>query len=174
MVCWVVVELLKRRSDWMTRLTRHRVLYQRKTSSIVTGWSCHHCTISHHHHTIWWWVIRSNCHWIGPSLSPVICQVSITLFLSYDPFSIMLYHPFSHTMSYAPIFTHRQTNSFPMMTLSLCLHWFIHSHDPLHFLNNLTNCSHPLSCLYSLLWFYLWVACLWSSVTATVLVLKLC
>ena len=48
--------------------------------------------------------------------------------------SIMLYHPFSHTMSYAPILTHPWTNSFPMMTLYLCLCWFICSHDPLHFL----------------------------------------
>ena len=73
---WVVV----RRSDWMTRPTRRRILYQSKTSSIVTSWSCHHCAISHHRHTIWWWVMHSNRYWIGPSLSPGICQVSITLF----------------------------------------------------------------------------------------------
>src|ERR1700743_3379358 len=42
---WCVVE---RRSDWMTRPTRRRVLYQSKTSSIVTCWSCHHCAISRH------------------------------------------------------------------------------------------------------------------------------
>ena len=35
-------------------------------------------------------------------------------------FSIMLYHLFSHTMSYAPILTHHQTNSFPMTMFSLC------------------------------------------------------
>ena len=87
--------------------------------------------------------------------------------------SIMLYHPLSHTMSYAPIHIHPRTNSFPMMTLSLCLCWFIRSHDPLQFLNNLTNRSHPPSCLCFSLLFYLWVARLWSSVTATVLVLKL-
>ena len=48
-------------------------------------------------------------------------------------FSIMRYHLLSHTMSYAPIFTH-WTNSFPMTTLSFCLCWFIRSHYPLHFL----------------------------------------
>ena len=79
--CWDVV----RRSDWMTRPTWHRVLYQSKTSSIMTGWSCHHCATSHHHHAIWWWVKCSNRYWIGPSLSPGICQVSITLFSSCDP-----------------------------------------------------------------------------------------
>ena len=88
-------------------------------------------------------------------------------------FSIMLYHPSSHTMSYAPILTHPRTNSLPMTTFSLCLCWFICSHDPLHFLNNLTNHSHPLSCLSSLLMYYLWVAHLWSSVTATLFVYKL-
>ena len=128
--CWVVGG----RSDWMTRLTRHRVLYQSKTSSIMTSWSGHHCAISHHHCTIQWWVMRSNCYWIGPSLTPGICQVSITLFSSCDPFSILLYHLLSHTMSYAPILTHLWTNFFPMMTLSLCPWWFICSHNPLHFL----------------------------------------
>ena len=65
-----------------------------------------------------------------------------TLFIMWS-FSIMLYHPFSHTMSYAPIFTHLWTNSFPMTTLSLCLCWFICSHDPLHFLNDLTKSFSP-------------------------------
>ena len=55
------------------------------------------------------------------------------LFIMWS-FSIMLYHLFSHTMSYAPILTHPQTNFFPMMTFSLCPCWFIRSHDPLHFL----------------------------------------
>ena len=64
--------------------------------------------------------MRSNCYWIGPSLSPGVSQVSITLLSSYDPFSIMLYRPFSHHMSYAPILTHPRTNSFPMTTISLC------------------------------------------------------
>ena len=36
-------------------------------------------------------------------------------------FSIMLYHPFSHRMSYAPILTHHRTNSFLMTTLSFVL-----------------------------------------------------
>ena len=97
---WWVVE---RRSDWMTRPTRRHVLYQSKTSSIVTGWSCHHCAIPHHHHAIWWWVMRSNRYWIGPSLSPGICQVSITLFFAYDLFllcSIIL----SLTICHMPLF----------------------------------------------------------------------
>ena len=83
------------------------------------------------------------------------------LFITWS-FSIMLYHPFSHTMSYAPILTHLQTNSFLTMTFFLCPCWFICSHNPLHFPNDLTNRSHPPSCLCPLLLFYLWVACLWS------------
>ena len=96
--CWVVV----RRSDWMTRPTRCCVLYQSKTSSIVTSWSGHHCTISHHHHAIWWWVMRSNCYWISPSLSPGICQVSITLFSSCDPF-LLCFIIFSLTLCHMPL-----------------------------------------------------------------------
>ena len=61
-----------------------------------------------------------------------------TLFTTWS-FSIMLYHPPSHTMSYAPILTHPWTNSFPMTMFSLCPCWFIHSHDPLHFLNDLSR-----------------------------------
>ena len=162
--CRVVV----RRSDWMTRPTRRCVLYQSKTSSIVTSWSCHHPIILHHHHAIRWWVMRPNRYWIGPSLSPGTCQASITLFPSCDPFSIMLYHLLSHTMSYAPILTHHRTNSFLMMRFSICPCWFIRSHDPLHFLNDFTNCSHPPSCLCPLLLFYLWSHVCGASVTATV------
>ena len=97
--CWVV----EWRSDWMTRPTRRRVLYQDKTSSIMTNRSCHNSTMSHHHHTIWWWVVRSNCYWIGPSLSPSICQVSITLFSSYDPF-LLCFIILSHTLCHMPLF----------------------------------------------------------------------
>ena len=96
--CWVV----ERRSDWMTRPTRCCILYQSKTSSIVTSWSCHHCAISHHHHAIWWWVMRSNCYWIGPSLSPGICQVSITLLSPCDPF-LLCFIIFSLTLRHMPL-----------------------------------------------------------------------
>ena len=96
--CWVV----ERRSDRMTRSTWRHVLYQSKTSSIVTGWSCHHCAISYHHHAIWWWVMRSNHYWIGPSLSPGICQVSITLFPSYDLF-LLCFIIFSLTLYHMPL-----------------------------------------------------------------------
>ena len=72
-------------------------------------------------------------------------------------FSIMLYHPFSHPMLYAPILTHLWTNSFPMTTLFLCLCWFIHSHDPLHFQ---TNQPIVVSLLFILLkWSKLWSRC---------------
>ena len=157
----------------MTRPTWGCVLYQSKTSSIVTSWLCHHCAISHYHHTIWWWVMHPNRYWIGPSLSPGVCQVSITLFSSCDPFPLC-FIILSLTLCHMPLslLIFGQT-PFPMTTLSLCLCWFICSHDPLHFLNNLTNCSHPPSCLCFLLLFYLCFECLWSSVTATVLVLKL-
>ena len=96
--CWVV----ERKSDWMTRPTRCCILYQSKTSSIVTSWSCHHCTISPHHHAIWWWVMRSNRYWISPSLSPGICQVSITLFPSCDPF-ILCFIILSLTICHMPL-----------------------------------------------------------------------
>ena len=136
-------------------------------------------------------LVMSSSHHIMPSLHHMMmCNVSQslldqsfpvsrylpgkchTLFIIWS-FSIMLYHYFSHTMSYAPTLTHHRTTPFPMTMLSLCLCWFIHSHDPLHFLNDFTNCSHPLSCLFSLLLFYLWFTHLWSSVTATVFILKL-
>ena len=96
---WWVVE---RRSDWMTRRTRRRVLYQSKTSSIMTSWSCHLCAVSHHHHAIWWWVMSSNRYWIGPSLSPGICQVSIMLFPSCDPF-LLCFIIFPLTICHIPL-----------------------------------------------------------------------
>ena len=96
---WWVVE---RRSDWMTRQTRRRVLYQSKTSSIVTSWSCHHGAIPYHHHAIRWWVMRPNCHWIGPSLSPGVCQVSIMLCSSCDPF-LLCFIIFSLTICHMPL-----------------------------------------------------------------------
>ena len=96
---WWVVE---RRSDWMTRPTRRRVLYQSNTSSIMTSWSCHCSTISHNHHTIWWWVMRSNRYWIGPSLSLGIWQVSITLFSPCDPF-LLCFTIFSLTLCHMPL-----------------------------------------------------------------------
>ena len=167
--CWVVV----RKSDWMTRLTRCRVLYQSKTSSIMTCWSCHYCATSPHHHTIWWWVMRSNRYWIGPSLSPGICQVSITFFSSHDPF-LLCFIIFFLILCHMPLsLLILGLIPFPRWCFPFCLCWFICSHDPLHFLNNLTNRSHPLCCLWSLLLFYLWVAHLWSSVMATLFVLKL-
>ena len=47
------------------------------------------------------------------------------LFITWS-FSIMLYHPPSHTMSYAPILTHLQTNFFPMTILSfVCADSFV-------------------------------------------------
>ena len=91
-----------RKSDWMKRLTRRHILYQGKTSSIVTGWSCHHCAISYHYHAIWWWVIRSDRYWIGPSLSPGVCQVSITLFSSCDPF-LLCFIILSLTLCHMPL-----------------------------------------------------------------------
>ena len=79
----------------MTRPTRCHILYQSKTSSIVTSWSCHHCAI-------WWWVMRSNCHWIGPSLSLGICQVSITLFSPCNPF-LLCFIILSLTLCHMPL-----------------------------------------------------------------------
>ena len=88
----------------MTRPTQCHVLYRSKTSSIMTSWSCHHSTISHHRHAIWWWVMRSNRHWIGSSLSPGICQVSIMLFTLHDPF-LLCFIILSHTLCHMPLFS---------------------------------------------------------------------
>ena len=96
---WWVVE---RRSDWMTRPARRRVLYQSKTGFIVTSWSCHRCAIPHHHLAIWWWVMRSNRYWTGPSLSPDIGQVSITFFSSCDPF-LLCFIILSLTLCHMPL-----------------------------------------------------------------------
>ena len=114
----------------MTRPTRHRVLYQSKTSAIVTSWSCHHCAIPRH-------MMMSNALQLLLDRSFLVSRYLSgkchALFIMWS-FSIMLYHLFSHHMSYAPILTHPWTNFFPMTTFFLCLCWFICSHDPLHFL----------------------------------------
>ena len=86
----------------MTRPTQHRILYKDKTSSIVTNWSCHCPAISRHHHTMWWWILHSNRYWIGPSLSPGICQVNIMFFSSYDLFPLC-FIIFSHTLCCMPL-----------------------------------------------------------------------
>ena len=96
-------QAVERRSDWMTRPPWHRVLYWDKTSSIVTNQSCHHCAISHHHHAIGWWIMRSNCYWIGPSLSLGVCQVSVTLFSSCDLF-LLCFIISSLTLCHMPLF----------------------------------------------------------------------
>ena len=156
----------------MTRPTRHCVLYQSKTSSIVTSRSCHPCAILHHHHAIWWWVMRSNRYWIGPSLSPGICQVIITLFSSCDPF-LLCFIILSLTLCHMPL---------SLLILGLIpFPWQCFPFVPAdsfilttHFIS-LTILPIVLTLLLPLflLLFYLWFECLWSSVTATVLVLKL-
>ena len=153
----------------MTRPTRHRILYQSKTSSIVTSWSCHHCAIFHHHHAIWRWVMRSNRYWIGPSLSPGICQVSTTLFSSCDPF-LLCFIILSLTICHMPLsllifgLTPFSWRHFPFVSAD--------SFVPITHFISLTILPIVLT-LCSLLLIYLWIARLWSSVTATVLVLKL-
>ena len=167
--CWVV----ERRSDWMTRPTWRCVLYQSKTSSIVTGWSCHYCAISHHHHAIWWWVMRSNCHWIGPSLSPGICQVSVTLFLPCDHF-LLCFIILSLTLCHMPL-------SLLIFELILFPWW----HFPFVSADSFVLMTHFISLtilqivLTLLLAFVLYCCSIYgshvreASVTATVLVLKL-
>ena len=138
---WRVVE---RRSDWMTRPTRRRVLYQSKTSSIVTSWSCHHGAISRRHHAIWWWVMRFNRYWIGPSLSLGVCQVSITFASSHDSF----YYALSSFLPHNVVCPYVYSSSDP---------WF--SHDPLHFWAN-----EPI--VVSLLFILLKRSKLWSRFTS--------
>ena len=90
------------KSDWTTRPTWHCVLYWDWTRSIMTNWSCHCSTLSRHHCTIWWCVMCSNCYCIGPSLSPGIYQVSITLFSSHDPYPLC-FIILSHTLCHMPL-----------------------------------------------------------------------
>ena len=156
--------------NWMTRPTRHCILYQSKTGSIVTSWSGHHCTISHHHCTTQWWVMRSNHYWIGPSLSLGICQVSIMLFSSHGP-SLLCSIILPLTLCHMPLFLFTfelipfpwwhfpfvSADSFVLMT---------------HFISLMILPIVP-SCLCFLLSPYLWFACLQSSVTATLFIFKL-
>ena len=117
---------VERRSDWMTRPTWCRILYQSKTSSIVTSWSCHHNAISPRHHVIWWWVMRSNRYWIGPSLSPGVCQVSITFFLSHDSF-LLCFIILSLTICHMPLcllIIGHLTFPWPTLPLFLLIHSF--------------------------------------------------
>ena len=66
------------------------------------------------------------------------------------------------------------SDQFPSHDDTFPLSLMIHSFPlPTSFPNDLTNRSHPPSCLCFLSLFYLWYERLWSSVTATVLVLKL-
>ena len=156
--CWVVVGLLSRAvigwQDW------HDVVSYTKTRQ-APSWPIGHVFVPpSSRHNMMSHALQSLLDQSFP-VSGYFSGKYHTLFITWS-FSIMLYHPPSHTMSYAPILTHLQTNFFPMTMFSLCPCWFIRSHDPLHFLNDLTNHSHPPSCLYSLLLFYLWLACLWS------------
>ena len=107
------------------------------------------------HHMMMCHALQSPLDWSFP-VSGCLPGRYHALFIMWS-FSIMLYHPLSHPISYFCILTHHRTNFLPMPTLSLCPYWSICSHDPLHLLNDLTNRSHCPSCLCSLLLLYLWV-----------------
>ena len=77
-------------------------------------------------------VLHTICYWIGCSCLWLFVRWVSCSFITWPSF-IMLYHPFSYAMSYAPMFTQHWTSNFPMTIFSLCPCWFIHSHDPLHF-----------------------------------------
>ena len=98
----VVGELL--RGEVIGWQDRHDVVSytQLRQAPSRPSWSCHHCTISHHHQTIWWWVMRPNRYWVGPSLSPGVCQVSITFFSSCDPF-LLCFIILSLTICHMPL-----------------------------------------------------------------------
>ena len=126
-----------RKSDWTTRPTWCHVLYQDWTSSIMTNWSCHCSTISSRHCTILWWVMRPNCYWISPSLSPSIYQVSITLFSSHDPFNYALSFSLSHYdicveleadyRSYeSPAIAHKQAKHSAHKPIDRINQWLVH------------------------------------------------
>ena len=153
----------------MTRPTRRRVLYQSKTSSIVTSWSSHHCATSHH-------VMTRNAPqslldrsfvvagYLSGKVSRSFHHVIFFYYALSSSFSSYVICPYPYSSS-DRFLSH--DNVFPLFLLIHSFSW------PTSFPNNLTNRSHPPSCLCFLLLFYLWFACLWSSVTATVLVLKL-
>ena len=174
--CWVVVELLWEVIGWqdrhdVTSYTKVRQAPSWPVGHVITA-SCHHCVISHHHHAIWWWIMRSNRYWISPSLSLGICQVSITLFSSCDHF-LLCFIISSLTLCDMPLslLILRQIpfpwQRFPFVSADsfvLITHFI--------FLRSYQLFSPSFLPLFLLL-FYLWVTCLWSSVTPTVLVLKL-
>src|SRR6202000_3069707 len=95
------------------------------------------------------------------SLSPGVCQVSITLFSSCDPF----YYALSSFLSPYVICPYSYSSSDQFLShddvfpLSLMIHSFP---QPTSSPNDLTNRSHPPSCLCFLLLFYLWIGYRWS------------
>ena len=107
------------KSDWMKRPTRHSILYQDKSSSIVTNWSCRHPSILRYwlHHQLMCPAFNLVLDWSSP-VSRLFVRWVLRSFIIWS-LSIMLYHPFSHTMSYAPIFTHHWTPDFPWWTFPL-------------------------------------------------------
>ena len=80
--------------DGMTGLTQLRVLYQDKSSSIMTNWSCHHHLISCCHCTLH--VLCSIRYWIGHSCLRVFGKISITFFYHMIPFYYALSSFFPH------------------------------------------------------------------------------
>ena len=113
-------------SGWTTGPTWHHVLYKDWSSSIVTNWSCHHPFISCHYCTIAWHVLHPNHHCISPSLSVGICQVSITLFTSHDPFYYALSSFLSHYVicPYPYSSSHSLLSHDDILPLSLLIHSF--------------------------------------------------
>ena len=130
------------KSDWMTRPTQHRVLYQVKSSSIVTNWSCRHPFISHHqlHNRLMCPVYdlslgQSNpvsglfIRWVSRSLSHdvlLLCFIILSLTICHMPLCLLIIWPL--------IFP------WPILPLFLLIHLFSW---PTSFLDQPANCYVP-------------------------------
>ena len=105
-------------SDWMTRPTRCRILYQDESSSIMTNWSCHHPFISCHQLCHWLtcpvynspldWsnpVSRLFVRWVSRSLSydsPLLCFIILSPTLCHMPLSLLIIRLISFPWQHFP------------------------------------------------------------------------
>ena len=132
--CWVVGW----KSDWTTRPTQCHILYQVKSSSIVTNWSCHYPSISHHwlHHQLMHPAYNSPLGQSNPVSGLLIRWVSCSwshdfLLLCFIIFSLMLCHmPLCLLIIWPLIFP------WPTLPLFLMIHSFS---QPTSFPDQLTN-----------------------------------
>ena len=146
---WVV----GRKNDWTTRPTQCRVLYQKKSGSIVTNWSCCHPSTSCHRlcHQLTrpeynlpldWsnHVSRFFVRWVSHSFiiwSPLLCFIILSPTLCHMPLCLLIVRPLIFSWW-----------TFPFVLLNHLFSW------PTSFLDQPTN--HGLAAVLSLKWSKLW------------------